>query len=138
MTIQNLTHTMHAEHMVIKELISELGNHNLLTHEGRQKLLVLEDLLINHLQMEETQFYPLLYQLSQHQPTANHIVQSLHQSTCPLSMDMLYFFQQLHNQEEEPAVLQNHFATIVTTFHERMALEEYQLMELLNQLAQAE
>ncbi|NGZ27285.1 MAG: hypothetical protein G8345_10415 [Magnetococcales bacterium] len=138
MTIQKLTLAMHTEHGIIKALISELNADNLLTREGQKKLLILEELLINHLQMEETQFYPMLYQLSHRHPEANIIVEALHKATRPLSMDMLYFFQQLHQQEEEPSVLQEHFTTIIAAFHERMALEEYQLMELLNQLAQAE
>lgn len=124
---------MQAEHVVLKNLITEIVQSGPCSAEGKQKLLLAEELLLNHLEREESIFYPLLYEVAEYNPRAKAIMDRLHGQVVNLSMDFLMFFQQLHSGQEE-GVLKNIFNDLVQLLSLRIDEEENHLLNLYREL----
>jgi hypothetical protein len=109
------------EHLEIKKALATVRALGIDTAEARKKLLEVEQVFINHLQIEEENIHKVLMKAGQNDLEVKGIIDSTRSESTELSIEMIEFF---HHLELGKPGLNEEFTRMENLLNIRMQQEE--------------
>jgi len=131
--IGNLIEDLKSEHTKIAEALNEVVHLGIGNHEGQEKLMNAKNMLLLHLQKEDTFLYPKLDQAAQDDEQIKHTLDSFARDMDGISKVALEFFAKYENGGEGIEFAKD-FGHLFSALSMRIRREENHLYKIYEDL----
>ncbi|MCP5006187.1 MAG: hemerythrin domain-containing protein [Planctomycetes bacterium] len=116
------------EHSEILAIFNEVEGLDILSKEGKAKLLSVRTILLEHLKKEDVKFYPVLYKVAEHDKSLKNVLDLFAMDMENVSRAALEFFEK-YSRGVLGKELQEEFESLFVTLSNRIWNEEDILYE---------
>ncbi len=111
------------EYMLLTDTLADIKNLGAFTEEGKSKLILAKNALLQHLQKEDEQLYPELKRFANEDGRLQDILSTFAQEMDDISKFVLDFFNKYENQMDGVNFAED-FGTLVALLQLRISREE--------------
>ncbi len=111
------------EHSKIIKILNEAKNLGILTKEGQAKAMFAKATLLEHIDEEEENIYPVLWEEAQQNEKLKEILEEFGENFESICRCILVFFDRFDKSELDESLL-NYFETLIQVLRNRMDNEE--------------
>jgi len=130
----SLIEELKIEHARITKALNEIITVGIGSQEGREKLMNAKNMLLQHLQKEDTDFYPKLEEAAREDGQIRHTLDSFAKDMEAITKLAMDFFSKYEKEREKGADFAKEFGRLYNSLSLRIRREENYLYKIFNDL----